>query len=155
MIGLADWNDSLEEDEYDSKSFNEVVEQDDIIEIATRNLKPILCTSSNYDELAHLRVLGENKSAEIRTLYLLLITDVDASKVASTIKVDKKNSREYNVEDRFLGENAIIVSELHIRRVVLKQNGRFCSRCKDYNRDMRLPKNEEYICKSCVLNPYR
>jgi len=158
MIGLApDWEELLDE-EGPTMSEDDIIEQDDIVEVATRDLKPVLCTARRWDELAQLRVLGETQTESeesSRTLYLLLVTDVDASKVAPTIRVDKWRTTEYEVEDRFFGESAVIVSELHIRRIVLKQNGRFCSRCKDYNRDVRLPKTLDYVCKACVLNPYR
>lgn len=158
MIGLApDWEDVLDE-EGPTMSEDDVIEQDDIVEVAVRDMKPVLCTSTRYDELAQLRVLGESQTdAEDsrRTLYLLLVTNVDASKVAPTVHVDKWRTAEYDVEDRFYGDPAVIVSELHIRRIVMKQNGRFCSRCKDYNRDVRLPKTLAYVCQSCVANPYR
>jgi hypothetical protein len=158
MIGLApDWEEVLDE-EGPAMSKDDIIEQDDIVEVATRDLKPVLCTARRWDELAQLRVLGETQTESeesSRTLYLLLVTDVDASKVAPSVRVDKWRTIEYEVEDRFFGESAVIVSELHIRRIVLKQNGRFCSRCKDYNRDVRLPKTLDYVCKACMLNPYR
>jgi hypothetical protein len=155
MMGLApDWNEVLDGEENAAMSTDDIIEQDDLVEVATRELKPVLCTSTRYDELAHLRVLGEAQ-AEARTLYLLLVTDVDAAKISATVMVDKWHMLEYDVEDRFYGDAAIVVSELHIRRIVLKQNGRFCSRCKDYNRDVRLPKDQDFVCQACVLNPYR
>jgi len=156
MMGLApDWNEVLDGEESTTMSEDDIIEQDDIVEVGTRELKPVLFTSERYEELAHLRVLGKACGSEGRTLYLLLVTDVDASKVVSNVKVDKWHTTEYNVEDRFYGDNALVVSELHVKRIVLKQNGRFCVRCKDYNRDVRLPKSEAYTCQACVLNPYR
>lgn len=158
MMGLApDWEEVLDSEEGPVMSSDDIIEQDDIVEVATRSLKPVLCTSVRYDELAQLRVLGEMQveAEENRTMYLLLVTHADETKVAATVTVDKWRAVEYDVEDRFVGDPAVIVSELHIRRIVLKQNGRFCSRCKDYNRDVRLPKTLEYVCQACVLNPYR
>lgn len=130
------------------------VEQDDIVEIATRDKKPILCTSTVYDDLAHLRVLGKIKT-DTHELYLLLVTNADVDKVLDTTCVNKKHLIDYNIENRFLNELAVDVSELHIRRVVAKQDGRFCKNCKEYNRHVHLPKDAEYICQSCIFNPYR
>ena len=156
MMGLApDWNEVLDDEESSTMSTDDIIDQDDIVEVATRELKPVLCTSTRYDELAHLRVLGETSSPEGRLMYLLLVTDVDAVKVISNVKVDNWHATEYDVEDRFRGDNALVVSEFHIRRIVMKQNGRFCSRCKDYNRDVRVPKSEPYTCAACRLNPFR
>jgi hypothetical protein len=155
MMGMEPgWNEQLDDDGDGSSPMNDFIEQDDIVEVATRELIPVLRSTTKYDQLAHLRVLGEMMT-DSRTLYLLLVTDVDASKIMSNVKVDRWHTVEYDVESRFYNDNAIVVSELHIRRVVLKQNGRFCVRCKDYNRDMRLPKNEIYTCQACVLNPWR
>jgi hypothetical protein len=155
MMGLTpDWNEVLDDEENTTMSTDDIIEQDDIVEVATCELKPTLCTSTRYEALASLRVLGTTISDE-RTLYLLLVTDVDAAKIISNVVVDKRHMLEYDVEDRFYGDNAIVVSELHIRRIVLKQNGRFCVRCKEYNRHVRIPKSEAYVCQACVLNPYR
>lgn len=154
MMGLApDWNEVLDCEENTAMSTDDIIEQDDIVEVATRDMLPVLCTSTRYDCLAHLRVLGEARD-DGRTMYLMLVTDVDAPKIISNVRVDKWHTSEYNVEDRFFGDNAIVVSDLHVKRIVMKQNGRFCGNCKDYNRDVRLPKSLEYVCQRCVTNPY-
>lgn len=130
------------------------VEQDDIIEVATRDKKPILCTSTNYDELAHLRVLGKIKT-ETHELYLLLVTNADIDKISSITRVNRQHLIDYDIENRFFDEMAVNISELHVRRVIAKQDGRFCNKCKEYNRHTNIPKNVEYTCKSCIFNPYR
>ncbi len=135
-------------------STDDVVEADDIVEVAVRDRKPVMCSATRFDDLANLRVLGIIET-ENTTLYLMLVTEYDMKVISPVDIVDKWKAMEYEVEDRFVGEHTITISESHIRKIVLKQNGRFCSKCKDYNRDVRLPRNVEFICKACVTNPYR
>lgn len=162
MIGLTpDW-DALTDEEKENDSFVHTIEQDDIVEIAVWDRKPVLTTAVLYEELVQLRVLGkivinpiENTSSSSYVKFLLLVTNADDQKISSNLRVSNKQKIEYNVENRFLGEDAIEVSEFYVRRLTTKQDGRFCSHCKEYSRETKIPKSTIYTCQSCVLNPYR
>jgi hypothetical protein len=162
MIGLTpDW-DALIDEEKENDSFIQTIEQDDLVEIAVWERKPVLITSTVYEELVHLRVLGkitvnpiENTNSASYIKFLMLVTDADDKKISADLIVRNKQKNEYNVENRFLGDNAIEISEFYIRRLVTKQDGRFCERCKEYSRETKIPKSIIYTCKSCILNPYR
>lgn len=150
-----DWGKSVDADDDDTVPRScDVVETDDIVEVGVRSMRPVMLTDDTWDSLARLRVLG-SLFEDARKQYLLLVTDFDAETIRSTCRVDRWLEVGFDVEERFLGCEATIVSELCVRRVVTKQDGRFCGRCGDYNRDVRLPKDEEYACPSCRLNPYR
>jgi hypothetical protein len=160
MMGLTSgWMDDElcdeTEEEVERRLFNEDrVCQNDIVEIAVRNRHPVLSSSKRYDSKVQLRILGEIRGSN-HIHYLALITEYDAEKIDSTMSVDRYLQLNYDIEDRFLESKAIEISELHVRNLIKKQNGRFCEVCTDYNPDVRLPKEMNYRCPACRLNPYR
>lgn len=127
---------------------------DDIVEVATRDRRPVLSSAMRFDALANLRILGENRRGAV-TEYLALVTAGDEDHVLPTLTVERCLLRDYDVDPRFHGENALLLSELFVRRIVQRQRGRFCQRCEDYNRDVRMEHDEVYFCLSCKNNPYR
>lgn len=130
------------------------VDIDDIVQIAVRDMQPVFYTSTKYDELVQLRILGQHHDGECRR-YVVLVTGCDSSKIKSSVVVNTKLQKEFGIENRFFGEEAVVMSELHIRKVISKQDGRFCSRCKEYNTHAKISKHIEYTCMHCKENPYR
>ena len=79
MIGLSpDWmsTSNSESDENVAWDSDETVHVGDIIRVATRNRRPVLMNSINYDDHAELRILGT--AIGDSTLYMCLVTDGDA-----------------------------------------------------------------------------
>lgn len=156
MIGLSPgWIPELEEEAGEKVSWDadDAIHVGDIVAFATRNKRPVLITSENFDDTAELRVLGMAQGD--RTLYLCLITGADIEHVSPTTIVGRGQAYDYGVEPRFQGCDAIIVSDLHIRRIAKKQRGRSCDKCTDYNEDIRMPANEPYMCLTCRQNRWR
>lgn len=156
MMGFAfDWNVDFDKETDEKKATldsSDSVHVGDIVTIFTRAKKPIFATSSNYDDMAQLRVLGESKGD--RTLYLCLVTDGDAEHISPTVIVGKNQAHDYNVEPFYRGCDAIIVSDLHLRGIAKKQRGRFCDKCTEYNEDVHV-EDERYLCHVCRENPWR
>ncbi len=146
--------DGDESDENDGLMYGGLIVIGDIVEIATRNRKPILVTSNRFDDRAQLRVLGEAIDME-RTMYLLLVTDGDAAHVTPTWIVNKGHIVDFRVDPRFIGCDCIISSRLYMRRVIKEQRGQFCKKCTEYNEEARIQFGEKYLCRSCRENPWR
>ncbi len=124
----------------------------DIVEVATRYGKPALSKSNNYDDKAHLRILGLAQGDRI--LYVMLVTNADVQ-ILSNTRVDKRMAQDYGIETRFIGEEAIVVSDLHVRGIVKKQRGRWCEKCDEYNEEVRMEYSTVYYCHTCRENPWR
>ncbi len=124
----------------------------DIVEVATRYGKPALAKSDNYDDKAHLRILGMAQGD--RMVYILLVTGADVQ-ILSNTRVNARMAHDYGIEERFIGEEAITVSDLHVRSVVKRQRGRWCGKCDEYNEEVRVDHSEAYHCRACRENPWR
>ncbi len=125
----------------------------DIVEVATRYGKAVLATCKDYDTVAHLRVLGQCQGD--RMIYVMLVTGGDVKHILPSGRVDKRLSREYNIDGRFFGEESVIVTDLHVRGLVKEQRGRYCEKCDEYNEDVRTDYSEVYFCGTCRENPWR
>ncbi len=125
----------------------------DIVEVATRYGKPALAKSENYDDMAQLRVLGSVQGDRI--VFVMLVTEADVKHVLPNTRVTKRMIDEYGIEKRFLGDEAILVSDLHVRGMVKQQRGRWCEKCDEYNEDVRTDYAEVYYCLTCRENPWR
>ena len=154
FTGYGDYFEDKNENESELSSRLPEIKKGDIVEVATLAAVPTLHNATNYDELAHLRILGNNRGNYVFKSFLGLVTHSDESKIRSTGVVDKKMMLEYDVEPRFLGDECIVLSEHHVRRIVKMQRGSFCSKCKEYNPEHEA-QGEIYVCKSCTFNPYR
>jgi len=125
----------------------------DIMEVATKYGKAVLSNCKDYDTVAQLRVLGECQGD--RLIYVMLVTGGDVKYILPSGRVDKHISREYNIDGRFFGEECVIVTDLHVRRLVKEQRGRHCEKCDEYNEDVRTDYSEVYYCGTCRENPWR
>lgn len=125
----------------------------DIVEVATRYGKPVLATCKDYDTIAQLRVLGQCQG--VRLLYAMLVTGGDMKHVVPTARVDKRMSKDYNIESRFLGDDSVVVTDEHVRMIVKEQRGRHCEKCDEYNEDVRSDCSVVYYCGTCRDNPWR
>lgn len=144
----------VEEPDEDPAAWNEDdVTPGDIVEVATRHGKPVLAKSQNYDDKAQLRVLGSAQGDRI--VYVMLVTQADVEHVKPNTRVDKRMLHDYGIEKRFLGEDAIVVSDFHMRRIVKQQRGRWCEKCDEYNEEVRTDYSEVYFCPTCRDNPWR
>ena len=152
MLGLIP--DLREEDvEAEKTAWYESIVPGDIVEVATRYGKPALAKSENFDDKAQLRVLGSVQGD--RLIFVMLVTAADAKHVVANTRVDKRMLHDYGIESRFLGEEAIVVTDLHARRIVKEQRGRWCEKCDEYNEDVRTDYAEVYFCPTCRDNPWR
>ena len=132
---------------------NDIVLVGDIVVVATRAKKPVMATSKNFDDLAHLRVLGEAQGE--RKLYLCLVTAGDSEHINPTTIVGKKHAFDYDVDKFYHDCDGVIVSDNHVRGIAKKQRGRFCEKCTEYNEDVRMLETEAYMCLACRENPWR
>lgn len=154
MFGLVPDLDLEEEaGEKVSLDSDDNVQVGDIVTVATRALKPVLETSENYDDKAELRVVGEAQGD--RKVYLCLVTDGDAVHINPTVIIGNGQAFDYGHDPRFNGCDGIILSEFHVRGIAKKQRGRSCVKCTEYNKDVRIPKEEAYYCRTCRENPWR
>ena len=126
----------------------------DIVEVAVRGRCVVFAGASDRDASATLRVLATDDSGEY-VRHLLLVTDGDAAVVSSTLTIDKYVMDDWEVEPRFLGCEALIASELCLRKLTKKQQGKFCAKCTDYSEEACVDVGREYLCSSCRLNPWR
>jgi hypothetical protein len=125
----------------------------DIVSVATRWGKAVAREADDFDSMATARVLGWAQGD--RVIYMLLVTEADYKHILPTARVDKRMIREYGIENRFLGEEAVVVSDLQLRSVVKEQRGRWCEKCDEYNEDVRTDHSQVYFCSTCRENPWR
>lgn len=145
----VDMEDTVEKPDWD----DDVIVVGDIVEVATLYGQPALSRSENFDTKAQLRVLGAAQGD--RTVYIMLVTDADTKHILPNTRVDKRMAKEFGIESRFIGELAIAISDLHTRRIVKQQRGRWCEKCDEYSEDVRTEYTEIYFCYACRENPCR
>jgi len=122
----------------------------DIVQVATKHGKPVKTDCVDYDSVAQLRILGEAMGSRV-----MLVTGGDMKHVLPTGRVNKRMMSEYAIESRFMNEDYVIVTDLHIRALVKQQRGRFCEKCDEYNEDVRTEYSEVFYCTACRQNPWR
>lgn len=153
MFGEVDWNIEEAVNAIEKANIEDKIHVGDIVLIATRDKNPVFKSTSDYNDEAKLRVLGE--VGDEYKQYLCLVTSGDAEHIMPTTVVNKTISREYEVESRFYGYDAIVVSELHVRKIAKKQRGCFCLKCMEYNEHMDHNNQANYLCSTCKTNPWR
>lgn len=159
MFGMfnisPEWYDEFEDEpKTEMKILTESVCVDDIVELKIKDMQPVFRGDTKYDALVSLRIVGELWQSS-KAHYLVIVTDCDSHVVRSSLKIDKHLAKNYEIDSRFLGCDAIEIARDNIVRVTLAQRGRSCSVCNEYNKDVRVPKSEEYRCQTCKFNPYR
>lgn len=124
-----------------SKESNSI-EVDDIVAIPV--CYGALCQGSN--EHATLRLL-----AVLESDYVCLVTPCDRN-IMSRSRLDAKKAREWNIPDRFVGDEFLLVDKSSVK-LHKKQRGSFCKKCLEYTSDVE--RDFDYYCASCRINPWR
>ena len=127
----------------------------DIVEVATKWLKPVSKCNKDYDDTAQLRVLAFGRDDDDSVLYVMLVTDADVKHIWPTTRVSIQIARDYGIEKRFVGDDAIFIPKSHVRSIIKQQRGRWCEKCDEYNEDVRIEYTEVYYCLTCRENPWR
>lgn len=130
----------------------------DLVLIYTRHNNPTMVDRSKSDNEVVLRVLAKRNQYD-QNEYLLLVTGADDHAVTPRIKIDKKTAELYGVtENKFIGCEAITVTDFHIVRIVKQDSvGACCSVCNEHNNyaDKLNPQSgKPYMCFPCKEKQY-
>ena len=130
----------------------------DLVLVYTKHSNPTLVDRTKSDNEVVLRVLGKKNQYD-QNEYLLLVTGADDHAVTPRIKIDRKVAESYGiVEKKFLGCEAITVTDFHIVRIVKQDsNGACCSVCNEHNNwanKFHPLSGKPYMCYSCKEKAY-
>jgi len=127
----------------------------DFVKVRIRNGIAVV-HDGQYEEEVVLRVLGLKYSGGTNDI-VLLVNGADESIVVSRIKLDQKIIKDYSIDSKFYGLNAIVVNDYNLVEIK-KILGAMCDICHDHNEwanNFDPHSGSKYRCYSCRQNPYR
>jgi hypothetical protein len=103
---------------------------------------------SDYTEIRTFDIIG----LDYERYYLYVPPYVNLS---NTIKIDKYNCKSLGIDSRFIGEEALLIQENRIYKIVSSLDGMFCDSCKEFYDYAQPNHGAILICWSCRQNPCR
>lgn len=75
--------------------------------------------------------------------------------VRGTIKIDNYNSKRLEILPKFIGEEALYISDNQVNKVEYILDGLNCEKCQEYYEYASYDADLKFVCFSCRQNPYR
>jgi len=112
------------------------------------NGSKVVSPNSEYTEIRTFDIIGVDYDK-----YYLFVPDYMV--ISETIKIDRFNFKNYKIDPKFIGENALYIPENRIFKIISSLDGMFCDYCKDFYNYSVPNEGDKFVCWSCKNHPYR